>query len=86
MYYSRPKPHGVDNHSLALRLGALSFPSVLTKQCGVVPGMVDRCHHLIIISLEVLDHTRTSWPRALAARVYFVKYYRLGIKIIYISI
>ena len=32
----------------------LTFPSVLTKQCGVVPGMVDRWHHLIIRSQ--MDH------------------------------
>ena len=32
----------------------LTFPSVLTKQCGVVPGMVDRWHHLVLLSLEVV--------------------------------
>ena len=30
----------------------LTFPSVLTKQCGVVPGMIDRWHHLLLLSLE----------------------------------
>ena len=32
----------------------LTFLSVLTKQCGVVPGLVDRWHHLILLSLEFL--------------------------------
>ena len=32
----------------------LTFPSVLTKQFGLVPGMVDRWHHLVLLSLEVL--------------------------------
>ena len=32
----------------------LTFPSVLTKQSGVVPGMIDRWHHLLIPSLEDL--------------------------------
>ena len=32
--------------------GKLTFPSFLTKQCGVVPCMVDRWHHLVP-SLEV---------------------------------
>ena len=27
---------------------------MLTKQCGVVPGLVDRWHHLILLSLEIL--------------------------------
>ena len=26
----------------------LTFPFMLSKQCGVVPGMVDRCHHMIL--------------------------------------
>ena len=26
---------------------------VLTKQCGVVPGMVDRRHHHILLSLDI---------------------------------
>ena len=29
----------------------LTSSPVLTKQCGVVPGMVDRWHHLILRSL-----------------------------------
>ena len=28
-----------------------TFPSVLTKHCGMVPGMVDRWHHLLRLSL-----------------------------------
>ena len=32
----------------------LTFPSVLTKQCGAVPGMVGRWHHLVLLSLEVV--------------------------------
>ena len=31
----------------------LTFPSVLTKQCGVVSDMVDRWHHLTLLSLEI---------------------------------
>ena len=30
-----------------------TFPSALNKLRGVVPGMVDRWHHLILLSLEV---------------------------------
>ena len=30
----------------------LTFPSVLTKQSGVVPGRIDRTHHLLLLSLE----------------------------------
>ena len=32
----------------------LTSPPVLTKKCGVVPGRVDRWHHLILGSLKVL--------------------------------
>ena len=35
------------------------FPSVLTKQCGEVPAMVDRWHHLVL-SLEVLEEQPES--------------------------
>ena len=30
------------------------FPSVLANLCGVVPGIVDKWHHLILQSLEVI--------------------------------
>ena len=30
-----------------------TFPYVLTKHCGVVPGLVDRWHHLLLVSLYV---------------------------------
>ena len=30
----------------------LTFPSVLTKQCALVPDMVDRWHHLVLLSLQ----------------------------------
>ena len=33
----------------------LKSQSVLTKQCGVVPGAVDRWHHLILQSLYELN-------------------------------
>ena len=35
----------------------LAFNSVLAKQCGVVPGMVDRWHHHLIF-LAVLGFTQ----------------------------
>ena len=42
-----------------------TFPYVLTKHCGVVPGMVDRWHHLLLLSLYVyiyVCHNQTeSW-------------------------
>ena len=35
----------------------LTFPSVLTKQFGVVTGMVDKWHHLVLLSLNVLSYS-----------------------------
>ena len=35
----------------------LTFPSELTKQCGVVLAMVDIWHHLAHISVEVLGYS-----------------------------
>ena len=35
---------------------SLKVPSVLTKQCGEVPGMVDRWHHLVLLSLEIFSN------------------------------
>ena len=32
----------------------LTLPSILTKLCGVLKVIVDRWHHLILLSLEVL--------------------------------
>ena len=49
--------------SLVARLKAprvpkeLTFPYVLTKQCGVVPGLVDRWHHLMLLSLDILGYS-----------------------------
>ena len=52
----------------------LTLPSVLTKQCGVVAAMVDRWHHLVLLSLVVLvtlklrplliwrDKCKVNWP------------------------
>ena len=31
----------------------LTLPSGFTKQCGVVPGVVDRWQHLVFLSLEI---------------------------------
>ena len=36
-----------------LVLKELTFPFVLIKQCGVVPDMLDRWHHLVLLSLKV---------------------------------
>ena len=30
-------------------------------QCGVVPGMVDSLHHLILLSLEILSYQTEPW-------------------------
>ena len=39
-----------------------TFPSVLTRHCGVVPGIVDRWHHLLLLSLRVyMCHTQTEF-------------------------
>ena len=34
--------------------------SQLTDLCGVVPAIVDRWHHLVLLSLKVLCHTQTE--------------------------
>ena len=38
----------------------LTSPSVLTKQWGVVPGIVDKWHHLVLLPLEILYRTQTE--------------------------
>ena len=44
----------------------LMFPSVWTKQSGLVPGMVDRWHHLILLSVEILVPKELMFPSVLA--------------------
>ena len=48
-YVSKTKDQKVRVSSQSLKW---TLRSVLTKQCGVVPGMVDRWHHLVLLYLD----------------------------------